>query len=289
MRVPITRLRLPSRSLYQSRSHASNFDEFLAANPLPKRSLATSVDIKQNVDGVHDSMRFHWRELSALLSSLDGGHGKQLQWSTPKGSKPGSMLAHWIDADLPIYKIQLPPVLAHYYSNTSTTAISLAADLTKLPLQLGKQAMVLLSADSIALAIWEDDELIKHKVLTGYTIRRSQGKSQLTYMRQGGGARSVGSGIRAREALRLFQAGARQLAEWEEELDEATVLFRGGVDRNWNELYAAKDPAMPVIRDDARWVSVGVGVRRPRLKDLERVREQLSWGTLVTLRQPDQA
>lgn len=48
--------------------------------------------------------------------------------------------------------------------------------------------IALLSADSAALGVWDEDgALARHKVLTGYTVRAKQGKSQLYYSQQGGG------------------------------------------------------------------------------------------------------
>jgi len=43
--------------------------------------------------------------------------------------------------------------------------------------------MVFLSADSAAVGVWEGDVLRKHKCLTGYTVRKQQGGSQLKYLR----------------------------------------------------------------------------------------------------------
>ena len=43
---------------------------------------------------------------------------------------------------------------------------------------------VLLSADSAVLGIWDDGVLLRHKVITGYTVRRKAGKAQLTYLRR---------------------------------------------------------------------------------------------------------
>lgn len=70
----------------------------------------------------------------------------------------------------------------------SSGAASTALDGTgSCPFQIGSQLLVLLSADSAALGILEEGRLVQHKVLTGYTVRRKQGKAQLTYERQGGG------------------------------------------------------------------------------------------------------
>jgi hypothetical protein len=52
------------------------------------------------------------------------------------------------------------------------------------PMRVGRHVFVLLSADSAVLGSWLDGVLDKHKVFTGYTVRRSQGKSQLAHMRR---------------------------------------------------------------------------------------------------------
>ncbi len=43
---------------------------------------------------------------------------------------------------------------------------------------------MLLSADSAALAVWKDGAIVRHKCLTGYTVRKKAGKAQLTYLRR---------------------------------------------------------------------------------------------------------
>ncbi|PRW59681.1 ankyrin repeat and zinc finger domain-containing 1-like [Chlorella sorokiniana] len=148
------------------------------------------------------------------------------------------------------------------------------------PFSIGSQLLVLLSADSAALAVYSEGQLLRHKVHTGYTVRQQQGKAQATYERQGGGARSVGGSIRARETRRLFQAAAATLAGWEGDVAGCSLLFRSGSVRAWNELYAARSPPVPVDRRDPRWQPVGLSMRRPRLEDAERAFAALSTGTL---------
>ena len=49
---------------------------------------------------------------------------------------------------------------------------------------LDNTLMVLLSADSAALGLWEGDVLRKHKVNTAYTVRKQHGASQAKYLRR---------------------------------------------------------------------------------------------------------
>jgi hypothetical protein len=75
--------------------------------------------------------------------------------------------------------------------------------------------VVLLSAEASALGLWEEGVLVRHKVTTAYTTRKVQGKSQLTHERgkSGGGRRSAGGALRARETNRLFDSTCRRLRE----------------------------------------------------------------------------
>ncbi len=94
------------------------------------------------------------------------------------------------------------------------------------------------------------------------------------------GAQSVGGSLRAREARRLFQSAAERLQQWAPMVAACKQLYRGGTVRVWNELYASRSPPAPVDRRDARWREVGLGVRRPRLEDLQRVGAALMHGVL---------
>lgn len=95
----------------------------------------------------------------------------------------------------------------------------------------------------------------------------------------------MGGSIRSREARRLFATAAAKLQEWGPAIAACNQLYCGGGVRAWNELYAAAGisgggRAALVARSDPRWREVGVGVRRPRLADLERVCAALTWGQL---------
>lgn len=68
-----------------------------------------------------------------------------------------------------------------------------------------KHLVVLLTSAAAALCIWEDGRLARHKVITAYTVRAKQGKSQLNHMRgRTGGGLSVGGSLRMQETARLF-------------------------------------------------------------------------------------
>eukprot|EP00898_Chlorokybus_atmophyticus_P006364 jgi/Chlat1/6729/Chrsp50S06473 len=142
--------------------------------------------------------------------------------------------------------------------------------------------LTLLTADSAALGVWEAGQLIRHKVLTAYTVRRGQGTSQRKHQRGGGRERTVGQHLRARESARLVTRICQKLNEWVVDGDIASCsqLFRSGDVRIWNEVSGWKKPALRVKAEDERWRRVegsvsgggtGGGIRRPRLRELRRV------------------
>ncbi|GIL87685.1 hypothetical protein Vretifemale_15726, partial [Volvox reticuliferus] len=146
-------------------------------------------------------------------------------------------------------------------------------------------ALVLLSADSAALGIWLGGRLVRHKVLTGYTVRHSAGGSQAKRDRRtrGGGGRSVGAALRRAEVVRLWQATAARLADWESDLSYCDVLIRSGSTRVFAQLFEARRPPAPIGPQDPRWEGASMSVPRPRLRDLLSVYGRLSTGRIQNL------
>jgi hypothetical protein len=73
------------------------------------------------------------------------------------------------------------------------------------PYRPQKHLVILLTSAAAALCIWENGRLARHKVITAYTVRAKQGKSQLNHMRgRTGGGLSVGGSLRMQETARLF-------------------------------------------------------------------------------------
>jgi len=151
--------------------------------------------------------------------------------------------------------------------------------------RLRRTLVVLLSAEASALGLWEEGVLVRHKVTTAYTTRKVQGKSQLTHERgkSGGGRRSAGGALRARETTRLFDTTCRRLSEvragsacwhasakglflmgwrcgrvaqWAPLIRKCDVLYGGGTVRVWNELWDAR--TNPLV-DRVRALGLGLG------------------------------
>ncbi|GLI63828.1 hypothetical protein VaNZ11_006927, partial [Volvox africanus] len=138
---------------------------------------------------------------------------------------------------------------------------------------------------SAALGVWLGGRLVRHKVLTGYTVRHSAGGSQARRDRRtrGGGGRSVGASLHRAEAVRLWQATAARLAEWVSELSYCDMLIRCGDARVFAHVYETRRPPAPIGPRDPRWEGAGMSVPRPRLRDLFAVYGRLSTGRVQNL------
>lgn len=207
----------------------SDFDAWIADNPLPGRQRPPSNSDEGRgaaaataTGGSHpgySALRFGWDETPAVAARLIDRYS-MCRWSL---HSPGLLAAHDVGGSgPPIAKLALPRLLAGNSCCSSLWASSSAAEASPLtvlpeaeeqqlrqalealavfdadcsrsePFSIGSQLLVLLSADSAALAMYSEGHLVRHKVHTGYTVRRQQGKAQATYERQGGGETGWGA------------------------------------------------------------------------------------------------
>lgn len=142
---------------------------------------------------------------------------------------------------------------------------------------VGMQFVALLASESSALAVFRGDGVaMRHRVITAYTVRKGQGGAQA--LRSGKQqARSAGARLRAQEAAKLAKKTAETFQEWAEDIQACELLVRSGDVRLWNGVYEVREMRGKIVdRNDERWQPAGIGVPRPRYKDLEKVfRESL--------------
>ncbi|KAK9862980.1 hypothetical protein WJX84_005406 [Apatococcus fuscideae] len=217
----------------------------MQSNPLPVARQGVDQGSALPQEGFHGSMQQHSFDWSATETVIRHciGECQDNKWTTTRG---GFMAAGPSDA-----------VTSQHF-------------------------IALLAADAAALGVWRNGDLLRHRVLTGYTVRKQQGKAQMAYQRQGGGGRSVGARIRKRETRRLFQAVSDTFVEWQEDITPCRNLYYAGVTRVWNEVWDSKRPAATLTRDDPRWIKVPKSIRRPRFKVLEHIAFELSHGRVIT-------
>jgi hypothetical protein len=87
----------------------------------------------------------------------------------------------------PWVSLRLPPVLSNAGSFSAADGGAFLRRIAAGEVRAVRLLIALLAADSAALAVWEDGQLLRHKTLTGYTVRKQQGGSQLKHLRSGAG------------------------------------------------------------------------------------------------------
>ena len=140
--------------------------------------------------------------------------------------------------------------------------------------------LYLVQAGAAALGYFKKGEAIKHKTLTKYMVRKKQGKSQLTYLRQKGKSRA-GSRIRLKESLEFFEGINHRLIDWKEHINKAAFIFYSCPIRLTNELYLARTPP-PFERKDKRLKKIPFHVKTPNHKELMHINYLINSGYLLS-------
>ena len=146
------------------------------------------------------------------------------------------------------------------------------------PKELGLEFLVLVQAGASALGLWEDDELVRHKVIKKYVVR-GRGRAQPQHLRTRGKSR-YGSRLRLSNARAQLEETNGKLREWWEAFGEPRRILVSCPVRTWPELLGS-DPAPPFGRDDPRLGRVGLDVKVPSFEELLRVRYALYTGRLA--------
>ncbi|SMF74470.1 hypothetical protein [Pseudobacteriovorax antillogorgiicola] len=133
--------------------------------------------------------------------------------------------------------------------------------------------IIIMQAGRAAIGIAEGDRLIRSKNIQKYMVRKSQGKSQLSYLAQKGKSR-LGSRIRLRQAAEFFLDLSRYLQQCITEWPDSLV-FLSCTPRLKGAWFQSSDPP-PLERKDPRWRKIPFYCHNARLQDLEDIHEKLS-------------
>ena len=145
-----------------------------------------------------------------------------------------------------------------------------------LPRSLGLQVVLLVQAGASALGLWEDDELVAHKVVKKYVVR-GRGRAQPLHLKTRGKSR-YGSRLRLSNARAQLDQTNERLSAWWAEHGPPDWLFVACPVRTWPALLEAQPPP-PFDRADAR--DIPRDVRRPSFEELKRVRRSLVRGRVT--------
>jgi hypothetical protein len=129
--------------------------------------------------------------------------------------------------------------------------------------------IILMQAGNAALGYFEEGEVVEHKVIRKYMVRKKQGKAQITYLHKKGKSRA-GSRVRLADTMQFFEDINQKLIDWDdfEGIFENTerVLY-SCPPRLWGMLFNAKTPP-PFERNDPKYIKIPLDVSVPIFDEL---------------------
>lgn len=128
--------------------------------------------------------------------------------------------------------------------------------------------LILMQAGHAALGYFDGGELMFHKVIKKYMVRRKHGKAQIGHLSARGKSKA-GSRIRLANTIQFFEDINGKLEEWAMEDEVERILVYCPV-RMWS-LWFGSRVAVPFERNDPRLMKVPLDIQRPGLEELERV------------------
>jgi hypothetical protein len=122
-------------------------------------------------------------------------------------------------------------------------------------------------------AVFRGDQVLKHKRIAKYTVRRKQGGSQASKDQTKGGIHSAGASIRRQNEVRLREEIAELLHNWGVEIAQSTRIFLHAPSFNSSSFYYE---GSPISRRDPRVRNIPIVTQRPSFVELQRIHLILS-------------
>lgn len=140
-----------------------------------------------------------------------------------------------------------------------------------------RYGIILMQAGRASIAVAEEDEILYSKQIQKYMVRKSQGKSQLSYLNEKGKSR-LGSRIRLRQSQEFFEEIDAKLKELEGEY-QLKYLFLSCTPKLKGHWHQATGGAA-VDRKDPRWRRIPFMLHSPSQEETQRIHRLLcrvSW------------
>lgn len=128
--------------------------------------------------------------------------------------------------------------------------------------------ILLMQAGQSALGYFEAGELVYHKVIRKYMVRKKQGKAQVAHLKIKGKSRA-GSRVRLAQTVAFFEEINTKLQDWEVSHTAERILYSCPV-RMWPLLFEAK-VAAPFDQRDSRLRKIPKDVGIPDFEELQEV------------------
>jgi len=147
------------------------------------------------------------------------------------------------------------------------------AALSALPQHPFQWIIFLCQGGFFAGAVFRGDQVLKHKRIAKYTVRRKQGGSQASKDQSKGGIHSAGASIRRYNETRLREEIAELLQSWRVDIQQSSCIFLHAPSFNSASFFFE---GSPISRRDSRVRSIPIVTQRPSFVELQRIHLILS-------------
>ncbi len=156
----------------------------------------------------------------------------------------------------------ISPLLIHNLNDETLKNPLLIAE------EIDNYYIILIQAGHSALAYCEGGEMIYHKVITKYMVRKGQGSAQIKHLKTKGKSRE-GSRIRLAKTIEFFEEINHKLNTWFEEYKSDQIFYSSSVDL-WNIMFESKVP-VPFEKRGDHLIKIPLDINKPGFKELKRV------------------
>ncbi|XP_078573283.1 tRNA endonuclease ANKZF1-like isoform X1 [Branchiostoma floridae x Branchiostoma japonicum] len=165
--------------------------------------------------------------------------------------------------------------LLHGKKDAPDSEDDLVSIATTLP-TLSNWTILMIAGGHFAGAVFNKSELVVHKTFHRYTVRAKRGTAQgLRDSKQGGShPKSAGANLRRYNEAALNEDIRQLLVSWSDHLKSCHKIFVRAPSYNKATFFGGKDA--PLDRNDSKVITVPFATRRPTLKEVTRVHEELA-------------
>ncbi|WP_299457667.1 hypothetical protein [uncultured Microscilla sp.] len=168
----------------------------------------------------------------------------------------------------PIFEFRFPLPYPVITENTLGEAETPQTYFEKVSTAIPNYLMLLIQAGNAALGYFEEGEMINHKVIRKYMIRKKQGKFQGNHLKTKGKSK-YGSRVRLQNTVDFFEDINQKITDWEIADDAERIIYAASITL-WNMLFDSKVES-PFDKADPRLRKVPKDVHIPTYEELLRI------------------
>lgn len=170
----------------------------------------------------------------------------------------------------PIFEFRFPLPYPTIEENNLGEAETPNTYFEKISTTIPDYLLLLIQAGNAALGYFEEGEMVNHKVIRKYMIRKKQGKFQGSHLKTKGKSK-YGSRVRLQNTVDFFEDINQKINDWEVTDHAERIIYSASITL-WNMLFDSK-VACPFGKDDNRLRKVPKDVHIPTYEELLRINQ----------------